>query len=322
MKNVTAFAGGVGGAKLALGLAHVAPPQGLTVVVNTADDFEHLGLHISPDLDTVMYTLGGIANPDTGWGQVNETWQFLDALGKLGGDTWFRLGDRDLATHIERTRRLQEGQSLTDICAHLCRQLGVGVAVLPMSDQPVRTIVDTDDGALSFQDYFVRMRCEPRVKGFTFAGVESALAQPRVLQAIATTEVLIFCPSNPYVSIAPILALTGAQKAIAARRREGVPLVAVSPIVGGQAIKGPAAKMMIELGLESSCESVARYYGGAIDGLVIDEADRASVENIESMGIRVLVTDTIMRDLESKTRLAQETLAFAASLRQPLAEVQ
>ncbi|MBI2975983.1 MAG: 2-phospho-L-lactate transferase [Chloroflexi bacterium] len=313
--TILAFAGGVGGAKLALGLARSLPPDQLTIVVNTGDDFEHLGWHISPDLDTVMYTLAGLSNPETGWGLAGESWNFLDALDRLGGEAWFRLGDCDLATHAQRTRLLGEGLPLSAVTRHLCERLGVTAEIVPMSDDPVRTIVHTDDGPLPFQEYFVHRRCEPRVRDFEFLGLPSARPQARLLEALAGAEMLIYCPSNPYVSIAPIVNLPGLQPLIASRRAAGMPVVAVSPIVGGAALKGPAAKMMTELGLDSTVIALAEHYAGTIDGLVLDVVDAASAPAIELLGLRTLVTNTIMATDADKIRLAQETVEFALSLK-------
>ena len=304
--NVVALAGGVGGAKLAHGLAMVLPPESLTVVVNTGDDFEHLGLHVSPDVDTVMYTLAGLANADTGWGQAGESWNFLQALGRLGGETWFRLGDRDLATHVERRRRLDGGQSLTAVTQALCAALGVRAAVLPMSDDRLRTIVQTDEGELGFQEYFVHRQCRPRVSGFIFDGEGQARPTAQVVLALSAADVVIFCPSNPFVSLAPILRLPGVKDLIRAR-----PAVAVSPIVGGQALKGPAGKMLAELGLEVSAASVAGYYAGLLRGFVLDAVDASFSSDLRAQGLRVLVTDTIMRGDADRARLAREVLAFA-----------
>lgn len=307
--KIVALAGGVGGAKLAHGLAQVLPPEALTVVVNTGDDFEHLGLHVSPDLDTVMYTLAGLANPETGWGQRNETWSFMDALGRLGGPTWFRLGDRDLATHVERTRRLRRGESLTHVTAALCAALGIHPLILPMSDDPVRTWLDTDEGELEFQEYFVRRRCEPRVRAVRFVGVEAARPTPAVLAALNEASAVILCPSNPFLSLDPILNLPGLRER-AARK----PLVAVSPIVGGQALKGPAAKLLAELGLDVSAVAVAEHYGDLLTGFVLDAVDAALHPALEARGLHVLVTDTVMHTDADRARLARETLDFAASL--------
>jgi LPPG:FO 2-phospho-L-lactate transferase len=311
--GIVAFAGGVGGGRLAAGLARVLAPERLTVVVNTADDFEHLGLHVAPDLDSVMYAMAGFDNAETGWGVAGETWSFMDALGRLGGETWFRLGDRDLATHVVRSRRLRDGDTLSGVTAALFNALGIAHRVVPMTDDPVRTAVLTDDGTLDFQDYFVRRRAEPRVRGFEFRGAAAARAAPAVSAALADPALgaLVFCPSNPFVSIAPILAVPAIGAAVRARR---VPLVAVSPIVGGKAVKGPAMRMMRDLGLESSVLGIARHYGDLIDGLVIDRIDAALAREIEALGIRVQVTGTVMHSAEDKARLAAETVAFAHTL--------
>lgn len=304
--NIVALAGGVGGAKLAHGLAQTHPADALTILVNTGDDFEHLGLHIAPDLDTVMYTLAGLANPETGWGQSGETWNFLDALGRLGAPTWFRLGDRDLATHVERTRRLRAGEALTHVTAALNAALGVHPAVLPMSDHPVRTWLDTDEGPLAFQEYFVHRRCQPRVRAVRFVGAEAARPTPAALGALAAAQVVVICPSNPFLSIDPILAVPGLRAAL-----RGKPVVAVSPIVGGQALKGPAAKMLAELGQAASALAVARHYGDLLQGFVLDEVDR---ELAPSFDLPVHVTDTVMHTNLDRARLAREVTAFAAAL--------
>lgn len=310
-----ALSGGVGGAKLALGLSRVLPGDALTVVCNTADDFDHLGLRICPDLDTVMYTLGGISNRDTGWGQAHETWSFLEALTHLGGETWFRLGDRDLATHVERTRRLRAGETLTEATAALCGALGIAARVLPMSDDPVSTVVLTETGELSFQHYFVRDACAPTVSGFHFAGIDTARPAPAFLEALEddVTAAILVCPSNPFVSVDPVLALDGVEAAL---RRTGVPVVAVSPIVGGAAIKGPAAKMMAELGMPVTAVRVARHYRerDLLDGFVIDDADAGQAAEIEDLGLPTLVTGTVMETLADRERLASETLDFARGL--------
>lgn len=309
--RILALAGGVGGAKLALGLAHVLPPDELTVAVNTADDFEHLGLSICPDLDTVMYTLAGVANPETGWGRRDESWTVMDAVGALGGETWFRLGDKDLATHIERTRRLRAGESLSSVMRDLGGRLGVKPAMVPMSDDPVRTMVTTvDRGELAFQDWFVRLRCEPVVKSVRFAGAETAKPHPALIETKGLRG-LIVCPSNPFVSVAPILALPGVRASI---ERATVPRIAVTPIVGGQAIKGPAAKMLAELGHDVSALGVARYYKGWVDGFVLDAQDKALAAPIEALGLKVRVADTMMRNDRDKRRLAAEVLEFVDEL--------
>lgn len=311
---IVVLAGGVGGARLARGIARVVPAGDLSVVVNTADDFDHLGLSISPDLDTVMYTLAGLENASQGWGLTGESWSFMAAMEKLGGETWFRLGDRDLATHVERTRRLTAGATLGDVTAQLCAALGITARVLPMTNHRVRTIVHSDAGILPFQDYFVRRQCAPRIRGLEFEGADAAAANPAAVAALGdpALDAIVLAPSNPFVSVAPILAVSELARAIAIRK---VPLVAVCPIVGGKAVKGPAAKMMAELGHEVSALGVARHYGGVIDGLVVDTADRDAAAAIRDLGLAVHVTDTIMSDDDGRRRLAADTLAFARELR-------
>jgi LPPG:FO 2-phospho-L-lactate transferase len=310
-EKILALAGGVGGAKLALGLAGELPPAALTVAVNTADDFEHLGLSICPDLDTVMYTLAGVANPETGWGRRDESWTVMEALGPLGGETWFRLGDKDLATHIERTRRLRAGEGLSSVIADLAARLGVKPAMVPMSDDPVRTMVmTTDRGELPFQDWFVRLRCEPAVTSVRFAGADKARAYPALLDLTGVRGVVV-CPSNPFVSVAPILAVPGVRTALAKAK---APKVAVTPIVGGQAIKGPAAKMLAELGHDVSALGVARYYKEWVDGFVLDSQDAAMARDIEALGLRVKVSDTMMRNDADKRRVARDVLDFVDEL--------
>jgi LPPG:FO 2-phospho-L-lactate transferase len=304
--RVVALAGGVGGAKLVDGLAAVLAPKELTVVVNTGDDFEHLGLRICPDLDTVTYTLAGLANPKTGWGRRDETWSFLETLERLGGPTWFRLGDKDLALHSERTRRLREGRPLSVVTRGLCEALGVQVRVLPMSDDPVATMVLTDQGELPFQEYFVARRCEPRVRGFRFEGVERARPSPEVLPALREADLVLLCPSNPWVSLDPILALSGLRKAVRAKLAFGV-----SPIVRGRAIKGPAAKMYSEMGITPSALAVAEHYRDLLDGFVLDETDGDLEGRVQSLGMRVLSTKTIMRSGQDRRDLANAVLAFA-----------
>jgi LPPG:FO 2-phospho-L-lactate transferase len=311
--RIVALSGGVGGAKLVLGLAHAMPPGHLTVIANTGDDFEHLGLAISPDLDTLLYTLAGLANPETGWGRRDEGWRFMEALAALGGETWFRLGDRDLATHVERTRRLKAGESLSDVMESLAGRLGVKVRLLPMSDRPVRTEVETATGPLPFQVYFVRERAAPKVTGFRFVGGETAQANPLALAALAdpTLGAVLIGPSNPFISIDPILAVPRLRQAI---RAAGVPVIAVSPIVAGAALKGPTAKMMAELGLEVSALAVARHYRGLLDGFVLDEVDAALATTVAAEGMAVHVTRTVMQSLDDRVRLAQEMLDFARRL--------
>lgn len=307
--KVVVLSGGVGGAKFTSGLSKVIQADKLTVIVNTGDDFEHLGLTICPDLDTITYTLAGLANHQTGWGREGETWNFLEILGELGGPTWFRLGDRDLALHHERTRRLREGQSLTAITKHICQAFGVSVTVLPMSDQPVRTIVITDEGELPFQDYFVSRQCEPRVNGFRFKGIETAEPAPGVLKAIRTAAVVLFCPSNPWVSLDPILALSGVREAIIEKVAVGV-----SPIIGGRALRGPAAKMYRDLGIDPSALAVGEHYRDLWDGYVIDQTDEELVSEISSLGLRVMVTDTIMNTIDDRVQLAERILTFASEM--------
>lgn len=307
--KVVALAGGVGGARLADGLAMVLPADDLTVVVNTGDDFEHLGLAISPDLDTVVYTLAGVANPDTGWGRAGESWHFLESLAALGGPTWFRLGDKDLALHIERTRRLHTGESLSQVTEALRQALGVRVRVLPMTDDPVHTIVQTEAGDLPFQEYFVARQCEPVVQGFCFRGVQDAQPAPGVVEALDAADVVVLCPSNPFVSLDPILAVPGLRAAVAAR-----PVVGVSPIVGGRALKGPAAKIFGELGIEPSARAVADHYAGLLNGFIIDQEDRGQQPAILAGGVTVKVTDAIMRGRAGRRRLAAEVVALAEQL--------
>lgn len=306
--NVAALAGGVGGAKMVDGLAAVLPEGQLTVIVNTGDDFEHLGLTICPDLDTVMYTLAGLAHPERGWGRVDETWHFLDTLGRLGGPTWFRLGDRDLALHIERTRHLQAGKSLSAIISQFCETLGITTRILPMSDQPVRTIVMSDQGEFPFQEYFVALRCAPSVNGFRFAGLETARPAQGVLEALQHADVIVMCPSNPWVSLDPILALPGVQDSM---QKQFV--VGISPILAGQTIKGPAAKMFAELGFDPSARSVAAHYKHLLSVFLIDRVDHALASPIEDIGVQVCVTDIVMKDRQDRIRLARETLDTVSS---------
>jgi LPPG:FO 2-phospho-L-lactate transferase len=311
--TILALAGGVGGAKLAAGLARELAPEALTVVVNTGDDFEHLGLHVSPDLDTVMYTLAGLANTETGWGLAGESWNFMTALERLGGETWFKLGDNDLATHIERTRRLAAGETLSEITADFCRRLGIGPRLAPMSDAPVRTLIETARGVLGFQEYFVREKSAPRAVAVRFAGAERAAPSPAFAAALERADLaaIIICPSNPVLSVLPILEVAGVRRRLGAR---SAPVVAVSPIVGGRALKGPAAKIMTELGFEASAAGVAAFYGDLIDGLVIDTIDAAAAPGIEAAGPRVLVTEAVMHTPGDQAALARDVLAFAGDL--------
>jgi LPPG:FO 2-phospho-L-lactate transferase len=304
---VLALSGGVGGAKLALGLYRVLPSDTLTVVANTGDDFVHLGLSISPDLDTLLYTLAGEANPELGWGRRDETWSFMAALEKLGGDTWFRLGDGDIATHVERTRRLSDGQSLSAIIDHFRRQLGISARILPMSDDPVRTRLDTNHGWLDFQDYFVRLRCAPLVRRLEFAGSAGARANPAFHAALAdpSLRAVVVCPSNPFISIDPILAVPGIRQALRDCR---APIVAVSPIIGGKAVKGPTAKMMEELGLAVNAAAVARHYLDFLDIYIADESDR---NELFEPGMATVFAPTLMVSLEDREALARTVLSAA-----------
>jgi LPPG:FO 2-phospho-L-lactate transferase len=307
-RPVVALCGGVGGAKLALGLERLIGAD-LTVIVNTGDDFEHLGLHVSPDIDTVVYTLGGLSDLERGWGRADESWNFMEALGMLGGETWFRLGDRDLAMHVERTRALRSGISLTEFTAATARRLGIAAVILPMSDDRVETIVITADGALPFQRYFVALQCAPVVKRLEFSNAERATASSQVLAALRNPDLfaIIVCPSNPYLSVDPILAVSDIRSAL-----DGVsaPIVAVSPLIGGQAVKGPTAKITVELGVAADSVSIAQHYR-FIDGLIIDATDREEAGKID---LPIHVTSTWMRSLEDRERLAADCLDFAARL--------
>ena len=314
MGHVIALCGGVGGAKLAFGLAKVLPATDLTVVVNTGDDFEHLGLAVSPDIDTVVYTLSGLSDRERGWGLAGETWGFMSALRRLGGEDWFQLGDHDLAMHVERTRRLAAGETLSAVTAQLAAALGLAPAIVPMSDQPVRTWVDTEIGPLAFQPYFVRERCVPVAKAVRFEGAGAARPSSAFVAALARPDLdaIVICPSNPYLSVGPILAIPGVRAAI---QSTAAPTVAVSPIVGGEAIKGPAAKLMRELGHTPGVGAVASHYRGLIDGLILDDADAGDAEQVRELGVATCVTATVMRTDADRARLARDALAFARSLR-------
>jgi LPPG:FO 2-phospho-L-lactate transferase len=305
---VLALCGGVGGAKLALGLYKTLAPDELIVAVNTGDDFEHLGLHISPDLDTVLYTLGGFADLERGWGRADESWRFMEALRGLGGEDWFQLGDRDLAMHVERTCFLRSGRTLTAFAARAARAFGIAATILPMTDDRVSTIVETGEGALEFQRYFVERRCAPAVRALRFDGADRARPAAGLLAALARSDLraIVICPSNPYLSIDPILALAGVRAAIA---NAAAPVIAVSPIIGGQAVKGPTVKIMEELGIPASSPAIAAHYRGIIHGLVIDQADRAE---LAALDIPALATATMMRDVADRMRLAEDVMRFAA----------
>lgn len=302
--RVVALAGGVGGAKLAMGLQQILEPGALAVIVNTGDDFEHWGLHICPDLDTVLYNLAGLNNPDYGWGRAEEQFNVLAEMERFGGEEWFRIGDKDLALHLRRTEWLRQGVSLSEVTERLRRMLGVPSQILPMANESIRTLVHTDEGDLPFQHYFVRRRCEPTLIDFSFIGADRAKLSPDVKRAIDRADLIVFCPSNPYVSIDPILAVPGLRDRL---RNAKAPKIGVSPIVSGQAIKGPAAKMMQELGELISPITVVDHLGDLLDGFVIDcqDADLA-----DAVILPALVTDTIMHDLNSKAALARAVVEF------------
>jgi len=308
-----AITGGIGGAKLALGLSKILTGDQLAMVVNTGDDFKHLGLHISPDIDTLVYTLAGESNTDTGWGRRDESWQCMDALAALGGETWFRLGDRDLAMHLERTRRLEAGESLTRVTAGLASSLGIDYRILPMSDDPVRTQVLTAGEVMDFQHYFVRDRCQPVVSGFTFDGADSARISPEIDQCLNDPALagIILCPSNPFVSIDPILAVRGMQQRLV---QCPAPVIAVSPLVGGAAIKGPTVKMMQELSIPNTAAWVAGHYRHFLKGFVLDNKDVALRDEVEALGMKVSVTQTVMETLDDRVKLAQVCLDFIGQL--------
>lgn len=302
--NIVALAGGVGGAKLADGLQHLLG-NSLTVIVNTGDDFEWHGLHVAPDLDTVMYTLAGIANSQTGWGLAGDSFNSLGMFEAYGEEGWFRIGDRDLATHVLRTEMLDAGRTLSEVTASLARKLGVRAALLPMSDERVMTRVSTDEGELSFQDYFVKRKCKPRVRAVRLAGIRDARPPVGALEAIDHADAIVICPSNPFLSIEPILSVRGMRASL---KRASAKCVAVSPLVGGQALKGPAAKMFHELGIEPSARAVAEMYRGLAGTIVIDKVDVGQKPAIQDQGMKVRVTDTVMTSVTERERLAREVL--------------
>ena len=303
--TVTVLTGGVGGAKLVRGLAAIVPPGALTAIVNTGDDFRHLGLHVSPDIDTLLYTLAGKANVAQGWGREGETWRFMEAIRELGGEDWFLLGDQDLALHVLRTARLATGETPSAVTAAFAAAWGIGATILPMSDDRVATMLDTDEGRLEFQTYFVARRCQPLVRAIAFEGTVAAQPAPGVLAAIREAEAVLIAPSNPFLSVDPILAVAGVRQALAETR---APVVAVSPIIGGKAVKGPTVKLMQELGLAVSNAVIATHYAGLIDGLVIDSSDDAPE------GVAVARADTMMRDDADRVRVAEAALALAARI--------
>ena len=321
--NIVTLAGGVGGAKLAQGLALTPIPTptlgegSVTIIVNTGDDFEWHGLYVCPDLDTVMYTLGGLANAQTGWGIAGDTFEALGALRRLGVDAWFNVGDRDLATHVYRTSLLRQGKTLTEATQTMTRALGIQATILPMTDDRFRTLIETDQGALEFQEYFVQRQWQPVIKRIIFDGAETAQATPQVKAALQHADAIIIAPSNPFVSIEPILNVTPTpplpRRDGGGSKGGGLPVAAVSPIVGGQAIKGPAAKMFRELGWEPSAVAVAQHYQGLVTHFVLDRLDADLESAIQSLGMQTLVTNTIMQSLEDRTRLATEVVDFVTS---------
>ena len=312
MPRVVALAGGVGGAKLAHGLAAILAPGELTIVVNSADDEEFHGLLVCPDHDTVLYTLAGLADRERGWGLAGETWSAAEMLGRLGEPSWFALGDRDLGLHVHRTRRLREGMRLTEVNRGIQQSLGVATPILPMTDEPVRTMVRTPAGWLPFQDYFVRLHQEPDVLEVAFAGVDLARPTPEVAEALAGAEAIVVCPSNPFVSVGPILAVPGMRELLAGARGRGVRVAAVSPLVGGRALKGPADRMATSLGGEASATGIARLYAAFVDALLIDDADAAEAPAIAALGIEPVVGPTVMTDDASRAALAAAAVAAAS----------
>lgn len=306
--SIVLLAGGVGGAKLADGMARLLPAENLTIIVNTGDDFDHLGLRICPDLDTVMYTLAGVANPATGWGRVDESWRAAGEVGRLGGPDWFKLGDLDLATHLTRTHLLAEGRSLTDVTRHLCGRFGISLSILPMSDHPAPTIIVSGGGDMAFQVWFVKEQWQPPVSKIRLP--EDVRAPAKAIVALEKADVVLIAPSNPFVSVDPILNVYPIRELVMDIPRA---VVAVSPIIGGRAVKGPAAKMMGEMGLPATAVAVARHYGELIDGFVYDQEDAGTMDGLDAAQLCV---DTLMRDSDDRLRLAREVITFATSLAQ------
>ena len=308
-----ALSGGIGGAKLALGLEYIFNSTNLMIAGNTGDDFEHFGLNISPDLDTLLYTLSGKSDPERGWGLANETWSFMKAMKEIGGETWFQLGDRDLAIHVERTRRLKEGERLSLITSSFCRKFGVKSQIVPATDDPLKTLVKTPKGILCFQHYFVRDQCRPKILGLKFEGLENAQPCQALEEALESSllETVVVCPSNPFLSIDPILAVKGVREKL---KSSNARVIAVSPIVGGDAVKGPTANNMRDLGFTVSAYTVAKYYSDFIDGFMLDKGDENEISRIESLGMQVGLADTVMTDLQSKIKLAEDVLRFSKTL--------
>ena len=307
--RILALTGGVGGAKLALGLASIRSADEVAFLVNTGDDFEHYGLHVSPDVDTLLYTLAGLNNQELGWGREGDSWNCLKTLDTLGGESWFQLGDRDLALHLVRTKLLKESMTLTEVIGHVATQLGIEHKIFPMSNEPISTRVNTVHGELEFQRYFVEQKCEPVVTGFRFDGIEKAQMVPDL--TILSFDCVIICPSNPFVSVDPILAVPGMRDYLHSLH---CPVVAVSPIIDGKAIKGPAAKMLSELNLPVTSYQIAKHYRGLVNGIIIDRLDSTNQADIKNLGLRVAVEQTIMRTLEDRKVLAQSAIDFAMSL--------
>ena len=310
-QRVVALSGGIGGAKLALGLKRVLTSGALTVIANTGDDFEHLGLHVSPDIDTLVYTLAGINNPETGWGRRDESWQFMAAIGALGGETWFQLGDADLAMHVMRTQRLARGDALSTVTADVCRALDVGTHVLPMSDDAVRTRIRAETGWLDFQDYFVRQQSRPVVREITYDGAEKSTPAAGVIEALTKADAVVLCPSNPLISIEPILAVPGIRDAIA---QSPAPAIAISPIIAGQAVKGPTAKMLTELGLAPTAATVLARYQGLIDAFIADPRDAAELSATGVSTVEIVAADVMMQTIDDRERVARCALDAAARL--------
>ena len=308
-----ALSGGIGGAKLALGLEHIFNSPKLMIAGNTGDDFEHFGLNISPDLDTLLYTLSGKSDLERGWGLANETWSFMKAMKEIGGETWFQLGDRDLAIHVERTRRLKEGERLSLITSSFCRKFGVKSHIVPATDDSLKTLVKTPKGILSFQHYFVRDQCRPKILGLKYEGLENAQPCPALEEALESSllETIVVCPSNPFLSIDPILAVKGVREKLKSSKAR---VIAVSPIVGGDAVKGPTANNLRDLGFSVSAYTIAKYYSDFIDGFMLDKGDENEISRIESLGIQVGLADTVMTDLQSKIKLAEDVLRFSETL--------
>ena len=306
--KIVALCGGIGGAKLALGLNNILDQKNLSIITNTGDDFLYLGFYICPDIDTVIYTLAGVNNPDTGWGREDETWKTLDVLKELGADTWFQLGDKDLALHLFRSKEKRKGELLTTITRKITNKFGLKTNVLPMSNHAVQTILETENGEISFQDYFVRQKCRPKVSNILFKS-KKPVATDAVKKALSDKKLdgIIFCPSNPYLSIDPILSINKIKKLIENQKK---PRVVVSPIVGNDSVKGPTSKIMNEMGIEVSSVSIAEHYKGLIDGIIIDESDGEQADKIKEMGIEVKLSKIIVKTKQEKKRLAKESIAF------------